>query len=60
MSPPVEPLMLTMDETAQLLRVSLRQIKKMVAAGDITSVKLGRRRLIPYEVLKRDVLAQVG
>lgn len=56
----MDPLMLTMDETAQLLRVSLRQIKTLVASGEITSIKLGRRRLIPYEVLKRDVLAKAG
>lgn len=60
MSLPDEPLMLTMAETAELLRVSLRQIKTMVADGRITSVKLGRRRLVPYEPLRRSVLQAAG
>lgn len=60
MSLPSEPLMLTMQETADLLRVSLIHVKRLVAAGEIASVKLGRRRLVPYEILKRDVLAQAG
>lgn len=60
MALPDEPLMLTMTETAHLLRVSLRSVKKMVATGEITSVKLAGRRLIPYEILRRDVLAAVG
>jgi excisionase family DNA binding protein len=57
---PDEPLMLTMAETAELLRVSLRQIKTMVADGSLASVKLGRRRLVPYEVLRRSVLEAAG
>lgn len=60
MTLPDEPLMLSMSETAEILRVSLRQVKKMVADGSIASVKLGGRRLIPYEILKRDVLAKAG
>lgn len=60
MALPEEPLMLSMSETATLLRVSLITIKRMVATGEITSVKLGRRRLIPYEPLRRSVLASAG
>lgn len=60
MSLPSEPLLLSMNETAELLRVSVKTIKRMVAKGDITSVMLRGRRLIPYEILKRDVLAQAS
>lgn len=55
-----EPLLLTVDETAVLLRLSRSTVKKMVALGEITSVKLHGRRLIPYEILRRDVLAAAG
>lgn len=48
--------MLTMAETAALLRVSLIHVKRMIANGEITSVKLGRRRLVPYEPLRKTVL----
>lgn len=60
MNAPAEPLMLTLKETAELLRISLRTVKSMVAADEITSVKLHGRRLVPYEILRRDVLAVVG
>ena len=56
MARPDEPLMLTLPETAELLRVSLRTVKSMVAAGEIVSVKLHGRRLVPYEPLRRTVL----
>jgi excisionase family DNA binding protein len=52
--------MLSMKEAAELLRVSVKTVQRMVSAGEITSVKLHGRRVIPYEILKRDVLAQAG
>jgi len=38
-------------EVAQLLSVSLPTVKRMLAAGDLKSVKLGRSRRIPAEAV---------
>jgi len=38
--------MLTRDEAASLLRVSLRSVARLIARGELTSVRVGRRRLV--------------
>ena len=50
-----DPLLVTLPEAAALLRVSLRTVKTMVSDGRLSSVKVGRRRLIRYDELRRMV-----
>jgi excisionase family DNA binding protein len=40
-----------LDETADLLSISRRVVDRLVRDGEIDSVKLGRRRLVPHEAL---------
>ncbi|HUO14669.1 MAG TPA: excisionase family DNA-binding protein [Verrucomicrobiae bacterium] len=46
-----EPLLISRQEAARLLGVSLRTIEKLIARGEMPSRVLGRRRLIPREFL---------
>lgn len=51
--------LLTIDEVAERLRVGRRTIERFLAEGEIGSVKVGRRRLVPETELERYVrLAQ--
>lgn len=43
--------LLDVNETAQVLRVSRAKLYELLAAGDLESVKLGARRLIPLEAV---------
>jgi excisionase family DNA binding protein len=42
-----EPLTYTVEEAAQLLRIGKNQAYEAVRRGDIPSISIGRRRLIP-------------
>ena len=50
--PPL-PRVLTVDETARALRISRTSAYEAVRTGDIPSVRIGRRILIPRDVLAR-------
>lgn len=52
-SPPPTPTMLTVAETAELLRCSKSLVYRMLGTGELPSVKLGRRRLIPRREVER-------
>ncbi|WP_372733574.1 helix-turn-helix domain-containing protein [Nocardioides sp.] len=41
-----------LDEAADLLSISRRVVDRLVRDGDLDSVKLGRRRLIPHDALQ--------
>jgi excisionase family DNA binding protein len=41
-----------LDETAELLSISRRVVDRLVRDGEIDTVKLGRRRLVPHEALE--------
>ena len=41
----------TVDEVLTLLSISRTRAYKAIASGDLPSVKVGRRRLIPREAL---------
>ena len=43
----------TRHEAAAFLRVSLRQVDYLIAAGTLPSAKVGGRRLIPADALHR-------
>lgn len=47
--------LLTIDEVADRLRVGKRTVERFVATGEIPSVKVGRRRLVPQTELERYV-----
>jgi excisionase family DNA binding protein len=50
---------LTIDEVADRLRLGKRTVERFLAEGQIASVKMGRRRLVPENELERYVrLAQ--
>lgn len=41
-----------LDEAADLLSISRRVVDRLVRDGDLDSVKLGRRRLVPHDALE--------
>lgn len=47
--------LLTIQEAADRLRIGKRTVERFVAVGELTSVKLGRRRFISTEELDRFV-----
>lgn len=40
-----------LDEAADLLSISRRVVDRLVRDGELDSVKLGRRRLVPHDAL---------
>ena len=58
--PAPRPAFLTTAEVAARLRISLTLAKRMVATGQIPSLKLGARRVVPVAVLERMVAAKVA
>lgn len=48
-----EKLLLTRKESALALSVSLRTIDTLLACGELTARRIGRRRLIPRTELER-------
>ena len=45
--------LLTLEELAERLRIGKRTAERLVAEGDIGSVKVGRRRLVPETEVER-------
>lgn len=43
--------LLDLDEAAALLGISRRSVDTLVAAGELSSLKIGRRRLVPRRAL---------
>lgn len=39
---------ITVDEAADLAGVSRRKLETLIHAGEVPSLKIGRRRLVPY------------
>jgi excisionase family DNA binding protein len=52
MSAPAVRLLHDLDEAADLLSISRRVVDRLVRDGELDSVKLGRRRLVPHEALE--------
>jgi excisionase family DNA binding protein len=44
---PVEAVLLRIDEVARLLSLGRSETYRLVTSGELVSLKLGRRRLIP-------------
>ena len=49
----VEPLLLSQNEAARLLRVSLGTVHNLRRRGALRTIKIGARRLVPIDELKR-------
>jgi excisionase family DNA binding protein len=49
---------LTIPETAQMLRISRRNLQYRIAANEIPHVKLGRRTLLHWPTVEAAVLRQ--
>ena len=45
--------LLTIQETADRLRLGKRTVERWLSTGEIRSVRLGRRRLVPQEEVDR-------
>ena len=56
MDRPRQRLAYSLAETAEELDVSLRHLHRLIADGQIRTVTLGRRRVVPHEELA-DLLA---
>ena len=52
-------LLLTPEESAYAINVSRSQLWKMLATGEITSIKIGRSRRVPVDALRQWIAAQV-
>jgi excisionase family DNA binding protein len=50
-----EPLLMSVEEAADLLRLGRTRMYELVMSGRIVSVKVGRRRLIPRKSLEEFV-----
>lgn len=56
-APSAEPLLVSIREAAELLGISQRMTIKLVDAGELRSLKIGRRRLVPMAAV-RDYIAE--
>lgn len=52
--------LLTVDETAQLLKVSTVTVRRFIARGDLRSVKIGRQRRIERQDVEQFVHGATG
>ena len=50
-----ESLLLSVEEAAALLHIGRTRMYELIAAGDVTSVKLGGKRLVPRDELEKFV-----
>jgi excisionase family DNA binding protein len=50
---PVEPLLLKIDHAAELLGVSPATLYRLIAAGEVGTVRFGRTRRVPHAELDR-------
>jgi excisionase family DNA binding protein len=54
----MEPLALSINDTAKTLGLGRTSVYAMIADGQLEAFKLGRRRLVRMESIKRLVAAQ--
>lgn len=50
-SEPLKPLLVSVKEAAELYGISHRHMVNLLDAGEIPSLKLGRRRMVSYAAL---------
>lgn len=52
--PPVEPLLVNKEDAAKMLGVGTTALKRLILAGDLPVVELGRKtKRIPVEAIKK-------
>lgn len=56
----VPTLLLTPDETAKALRLSVARVYELLAAGVLPSIKIGKSRRVPVKALQEWIAAQQG
>lgn len=49
----IEPVMVSVNEAAQALGIGRSTLYNLIASGQLQTVKVGGRRLVPYEPLLR-------
>lgn len=54
------PLVFTVAEAAERLRITRPTIQKLFASGALASFKIGRRRLVPADAVDTFIAAQVA
>jgi excisionase family DNA binding protein len=52
-APAISPLLLSVQDTSRLLGIGRSQIYKLLASGELPSVKVGRLRRIPSHALHK-------
>lgn len=57
---PDNPLLLTVEDTAKLLSVSRNSVFKLLRSGDLASMTIGAKRLIPRQEVDRLIHERTG
>ncbi len=52
-TPADKPLLLTVEDTAKLLSISRTMVFKLLKVGDLASMTIGAKRLIPRQEIDR-------
>lgn len=55
----IPPVLYRVDEAAEALRISRSVIYELIRSGQLRTVKVGRRRLVPVQALD-DYVASLG
>lgn len=55
----IPPVLYRVDEAAEALRISRSVIYELIRSGQLRTVKVGRRRLVPVQALE-DYVASLG
>jgi len=54
------PVLLTARETAGVLRISERLTWRLIAEGELATVRIGRRRLVPRRAIDAYIAARMA
>jgi excisionase family DNA binding protein len=58
--PAADALLLRVEEAAPLLRLSRTEVFALIKKGELTSIKIGRRRRIPRQALDDYIAARLA
>lgn len=56
---PEPPLLVSIDETARMLGISHRMTVKLLDAGELRGLKVGRRRMVPVQGIHEYIAARI-